>query len=206
MGFLSSVGGLTSFSTPTSLSSIGSAFNDLTGITSSANQAFQQNLALAHLSNAYSKEFAKNAHQWEMNDLQKAGLNPALTATGTSAGAIASSGGNGNSGSVGTSAMSPIDIVSALNQTSATKHSNQLQDAQGEFAKAQALATIEILPINKEEKQALIKKLNAETTNTYNNHWILNRLPSFGNKGKEKEKKVKYKEPTPEERKKGILF
>lgn len=151
------------FSLGSAFSGVGSMLNGITGVTSSANQAFKQNLALANLSNAYSKEFAQNAHQWEMNDLQKAGLNPALTTGASSAGAVAGAGGNGNSGSVGTSAMSPIDIVSALNQTSATKHTNSLQDNQGKFAYAQAVATIEMLPINKQEKQALIRKLDAET-------------------------------------------
>lgn len=189
------------------LSGIGNALNSLTGVSASARQANRYNTALARMSYASEKEFAQNAHQWEMNDLQAAGLNPALTTGASSAGSVASAGGVGNSATSGTSGATPFDIVNMLNQTSAVKHDNKLKDANATYAKAQAIATIEMLPINKKEKQALIRNLDAntkfkegvETTNTRNQHWFKNRF--FNPEDKEP-----YKEPTKEQRKQGYLF
>lgn len=48
----------------------------------------------------------KNAHQWEMQDLIKAGLNPALTAAAPTAGAIAGNG--GSAGSIGAQMASTL--------------------------------------------------------------------------------------------------
>lgn len=119
---------------------LGSTLNDITGATSSA--ALQQKYAIqnAAINHAYQKEFAQNAHQWEAEDLKKAGYNPALTATGGS-GASASGGGSFGGGG-GQSAMNPFDILNSIvgmqNQTSATKSQNNLNDANAALAIAQA--------------------------------------------------------------------
>ena len=72
-------------------SSIGGLINDITGASSSAKQSYKYSAALASQNAAYQKEFAQNAHQWEIEDLKKAGLNPILSAGGS--GASASGGG-----------------------------------------------------------------------------------------------------------------
>ena len=156
---------------------LGSMLNDVTGATSSA--ALQQKYALqnAAINHAYQKEFAQNAHQWEMADLKKAGLNPALTATG-GAGASASGGGSFGGGG-GQSAMNPFDILNSIvgmaNQTSATKSQNNLNAANAMLAVAHA----EKLP--KEVKAQMLTALAAQTqaeaaqTNAaanYNNYWL----------------------------------
>lgn len=84
-------------------SSVGSFFNDISGATSSAK-----------LNNKYQKEFAQNAHQWEVKDLQKAGLNPVLSAGGS--GASASGGGSGNQASLGVTdiANSATNLIGTL--------------------------------------------------------------------------------------------
>ena len=149
------------------MGSVGGVINSLTGVSSSARQANRYNTALARLSYAQEKEFAQNAHQWEANDLEKAGLNRALTATGSSAGAVASAGGISNSATAGTSAgLNPLDIVGMYNQTSATKHDNELKDNNGKLAQAQAIAIIQQLPIDIKLKRKLIEKYTAETKYT----------------------------------------
>lgn len=106
--------------------SIGSMFNDLTGATSAA-----------ELNNKYQKEFAKNAHQWETEDLKKAGLNPILSAGGS--GASASGGGTAGTGSLGitdiaNSAGSLLQTASNINlqeeQTKNTAADSELKKAQ----------------------------------------------------------------------------
>lgn len=112
--------------------SIGRAVNSLTGASSAASQANKYALWQGAVNNAYQKEAAQNAHQWEMEDLKKAGLNPALTATG-GAGASLSGGGMG-SGSPATNG-NPFEIINSMvgmaNQTSATESQNALNEDTG---------------------------------------------------------------------------
>lgn len=155
MGLFSSVGGFLNFGANSpSLSGLGGTLNDITGVTSSAKQAQRYAVANAKLNNAFQKEFAQNAHQWEMADLKAAGLNPALTATGGS-GASASGGGSFG-GTPGISSGNPFEIASMLvgmkNQTNAT-------DAQASVNKATALKIITMLPLEKEEKEKIIENL-----------------------------------------------
>lgn len=75
-------------------SSIGNMLNDITGATSAQKANYKQQ-----------KEFAKNAHQWEVEDLKKAGLNPVLSAGGNGA----SAGGSG--GSTNSSGVNPIEMA-----------------------------------------------------------------------------------------------
>lgn len=63
--------------------SIGAAALGLLG-SKSANKA---NQSINDAQIAYSREAAQNAHQWEVEDLRKAGLNPILSAGGTGANA-----------------------------------------------------------------------------------------------------------------------
>lgn len=196
MGFLSSIGGL---------------LNDLTGITSSSNAAFKQSKKLANLSFEQEKYFAGNAHQLEMNDLAQAGLNPALTTASSSAGSIASDGGTGNAGYTGSSAsISPLDIVGTINTTRAVTADNKLKEQQGNAQEMYGLAQMvnaltgmkNLKWIDKQQKATLdetLKRINLiieQTKSEKNKHPVLNRLTDMG----------EYKEPTEEERKKGILF
>lgn len=112
-------------------SSVGSFLNSVTGVTSSSAQAQKYAVANAAQNNAYQKEFMQNAHQWEMQDLKNAGLNPALTATGGS-GATASGGGS-FAGNQGVSSGNPLDIINSIvgmkNATNATKSQIELNKA-----------------------------------------------------------------------------
>lgn len=112
--------------------SIGKALNQITGATDSSNAAFSQSKTLANMSYAQQKEFAQNAHQWEMQDLQKAGLNPALTTGASSAGAIAGGGSTGNSGNVGSGNL--LDVVGMINNTRLTNADIKLKEQEGQAA------------------------------------------------------------------------
>lgn len=128
-----------------SVSKVGKIANKLTGASSAASKSYKYSQGLAEINNAYQKEAAQNAHQWEMADLEKAGLNPALTATGGSGASL--SGGGGGSAGGGGGGISPIDILNTIvnmqNQTSATESQIQLNDAEGKATLINALANWE---------------------------------------------------------------
>lgn len=136
MGFLSSAGkalgggiaGIGSFS------SIGNMLNDITGATSSAKRAQQYTLEQMAKNHEYQKEFAQNAHQWEVQDLEAAGLNPILSA---GAGAAASGGGIG-SGASNQSNIGITDIANSAITAMQTLSNVDLQKAQENQANSQA--------------------------------------------------------------------
>lgn len=102
-------------------------FNDITGATSAAN-----------LNNKYQKEFAQNAHQWETDDLKKAGLNPILSAGG--GGAAASGGGTAGTGSIGITdaANSAAGLLQTVSNIDLQKSQEDAADADAELKRAQA--------------------------------------------------------------------
>ena len=94
-------------------SGVGGFLNDITGATSSAAKSQKYALQSAATNNKYQKEFAQNAHQWEVEDLKKAGLNPVLSAGGSGASA---SGGGVSSAQQQASGINPVDtIVNTIN-------------------------------------------------------------------------------------------
>lgn len=150
-------------------SSIGGIINDITGVSNSASQSNKYSVQNAYLNNKFQKEFAQNGHQWEADDLEKAGLNRALTATGGS-GASASGGGSFG-GSTGSSAGNPLDLLNGIigmrNQTSATKSQNALNAANATLALAQAKNIPEQLRLKGIELQIKEMEANANTTRAY---------------------------------------
>lgn len=90
------------------LSSLGGIVNDITGATSAAAKSQKYALQSAAVNNKYQKEFAQNAHQWEVADLEAAGLNPILSAGG---GGATASGGGVNSAQMASGGISPGDLI-----------------------------------------------------------------------------------------------
>lgn len=103
------------------LSSIGKIFNDVSGATSAAKMQY-----------GYQKEFMQNAHQWEVQDMEKAGLNPILSADG--------SGATGNAAAVGTGSFNPAGMITSLLDYANRNEANQIaqQDTDARTALANA--------------------------------------------------------------------
>lgn len=104
---------------------------------SSAQKQNKYNVWLQENNQAFQREMAQNAHQYEIEDLKKAGLNPILSANGTSAGSIAgaNSAQSTNPGNAPDFFSNAID--KAINMMG-TQSAMDLQQKQGELAKAQA--------------------------------------------------------------------
>lgn len=128
----------------------------------SAKQQYRYNRNLQEDNQAFQIEMAKNAHQYEIEDLKAAGLNPILSATGSSAGAIA-----GSSAPQGTSPGNNYDnfakaIQNALlaKQTNSTK---ALNDSQIDLNNATATKTLEESDVIKPTAKAKIENLASAT-------------------------------------------
>ena len=145
--------------------SLGGFVNSITGASNSASQANKYAVGNATLNHKYQKEFAQNAHQWEVEDLKKAGLNPALSAGG---GGASASGGGSFGGQTGTPGANPLDMIGSIvgmtNQTSATKSQNNLNDAQAMLAMAQAKNIPEELRIKAQHALANMITARANAT------------------------------------------
>lgn len=95
-----------------------SLFDDITGLSNT----WSQNSAAANLqedAQSFSKESMQNQHQWEVQDLQKAGLNPWLSAgggvTAASAGIAGTQASNVNAlASIGTAAAGLGILIKAV--------------------------------------------------------------------------------------------
>lgn len=111
MGFLGSAGGI---------------LNDLTGASSASSQQQKYNKRLMAQEAGYNEHFARNAHQMEVQDLQKAGINPLYTAGGPGASADVS----GQSAGIAQANMNPMDIVSGLSSAKQMLSNSKLADAQ----------------------------------------------------------------------------
>lgn len=83
---------------------------------------YKYNSWLQEDNQAFQEYMAKNAHQMEMEDLKNAGLNPALTAHQSSAGAIASSSaaqGTSDANNAQLDVKGIVDNINSLRQTNA---------------------------------------------------------------------------------------
>lgn len=171
-------------------SDVGGLLNDITGATSAAQMSngfatranalqFLYNQQLQANNIRFQKEAMKNAHQWEAQDLMKAGYNPALTtglggASTGGAGATASAGGaGGGTASAGSGAgiLEGIGaIVSMKNATSSTKAQNKALKAQAALDTAKALQQLQesdvFKKLGEKEKMAMINNLLANTKYT----------------------------------------
>lgn len=111
----------------------------------------------------YTERQMKNAHQWEVQDLENAGLNPVLSAN--SAHAI-----GGASGQATDYASAIASGVNAINQSKQTDSNIQLQSAQKEANESQSelnnattTKTLKEAGMIEPEANARIKQMNSAT-------------------------------------------
>jgi hypothetical protein len=120
-------------------SSIGGIVNDLTGASNSAKSSYKYNAALQNQNWAHQKEAMQNAHQWEVADLQAAGLNPALSAGGPGA----STGGAGGGGGGVNAPMGDLSgLLNVLTGFGNLANSTKMTNAQTGLLDAQTTAQI----------------------------------------------------------------
>ena len=146
-------------------SPVGQVLNSITGATSASKASQKYALQSMKVQNAYEKEAAQNAHQWEVADLEKTGLNPILSGLG-------GSGASADTGiSAGSQQASGIDILSSASGVAKTlaelpnftKTGNQI-DADTALKGAQAAEITAGLPFIPQQKKAdVIKTLNDAT-------------------------------------------
>lgn len=135
-------------------SSIGDIFNDITGASSAAKYNTQ-----------VSKEFAQNAHQWEVADLKKAGLNPILSANGSTAGSIAGSSGNMSQANTGISDImnSASGIAKTISDMDLNTSQEKVNDANVGKTTAETQGIVESNKWIPTEKKAQTANLNSQT-------------------------------------------
>lgn len=119
----------------------GGLLNDITGTTSAQKQNYSHSLDLQKQNQKWQTEMANSAHQREVQDLEKAGLNPVLSAGGGGANS-GTPGGGTVGGAGGGDPISMIgEIIGALNQTRQTEINSAKTDAdiqnQTDLTKAQ---------------------------------------------------------------------
>lgn len=140
--------------------SIGAAIGSIAGGLLDRNEArhsaknqYKYNSWLQAQNEEFQREMAQNAHQYEMKDLQEAGLNPALTVTGSSASTIAGSSAAQGTSPAGNIGQNLSQLVSDINTTRNT-------NAQVNKTKKET----DILPqqLNNETTSAKANLLNAQ--------------------------------------------
>lgn len=123
---------------------IGDILNDVMGVTSSAKQQAKAQQGLQTDAQGYTTWQMQNAHQAEVEDLKKAGLNPVLSAGGDGAGGTPSMG----SASTGV-ASDPISMITGIINTAkqAQKTDADINESNSRVIKNNA-DTIKILTEN----------------------------------------------------------
>lgn len=133
---------------------IGGSIGALGGFGSSkSGLSAKQAILLAQYQAQQEERRMKNAHQWEVKDLIKAGLNPALSATGSSAGAIA--GHSSQAGNVATNALATAEKA---------RSSDLNRNIQSAATAAEVFNKIRDIENRAGLQEAQIKNADADTT------------------------------------------
>lgn len=143
------------------LSLLGSVSNWGLGMISSAvssKRQYKYQKKLAEQQFEYNKTMMQNRHQWEVNDLRSAGLNPILSAGGGGA-----AGSTGSGGSVSAPApefdWDPLSAIQLSDQMKTSKASRDLQRSEASLRRADAY-------LRKNEALVSAEKLKQEKMKT----------------------------------------
>lgn len=150
-----------------SVGNIGDRLLNRQDANSAAQRQNKYNVWLQQNNQEFQREMAKNAHQYEIEDLKKAGLNPILSAGGSSATSIAGSNsaqstgaGNMSEGNTFSNAISKgIEMMNSQSARELQSKQGELALAQAEAARAQSLADIARSRVIEPEAKAKIKHL-----------------------------------------------
>lgn len=142
---------------------IGGAIGALGGIGgNSGGMSAKQAMLIAQYQAAQEEKRMKNAHQWEAEDLIKAGFNPALTAAGSTAGAIA--GNSGQSGNI------MGNLMQAMENSTTSRRGQNIQSAIGA---AQAFNKIKEIENLGKLQTAQVENVDADTKGKMLNNEIV---------------------------------
>lgn len=148
--------------------SIGGIVNDVLGGTTSARKAQKFALQQQQTQNMFNKETMQNLHQWEVEDLKKAGLNPALGYGGNTSG-IATGTASGPQAATG----NPIEMIATavgignqLREMELTSANKTKAQAETNLMDAQTAKQIAENPYVAKKTKAEIANINANTKYT----------------------------------------
>lgn len=147
------------------LDKVGSAVNKILGGSSSAKQAQAYALQQQAMENTYNVNTMKNLHQWEVEDLKAAGLNPALgyggntsgLATGTASGPQAATG-----DPIGMLAGA-VGIGSELIQMGLTSAQKSKAEAEEKYTDAKTAAQLSENKFISDKRKAELTNMTADT-------------------------------------------
>lgn len=144
--------------------SAGNLLYSATGARQSSKDQFKYQTELQKQANEMNVYNAQHKHQWEMEDLAKAGINPVLTANGSGANTSGATAGGATAGTPQGDILGAIQsAVNLANQMKQTDSNIELQKSQANLADTQSAKNINENKWIDPTSKAKIKNINSAT-------------------------------------------